>query len=234
MRVAGFTDVLPVEQAKRLCGAWAWLLRRRWPSAIALVLAGFGHGPVLLHRLPVGDRVDETTSKQVSSTASALVSSACYLTGLLAYRRLTGPVVTMCEQIATPWPILSRRRSSGVLIWAIVVSSCPGAFGYKLNNVLSGLKHLRKSWVRLHDQLRVLLCLYAVAAAAKTNPVSQAIGLLQDLHTRWRQTQMMRSRRSTLTQNGVKTRRMTTATSRKFSAPALLPQIPPLRTYRQG
>ena len=39
--------------------------------------------------------------------------------------------------------MLSPRRSSGVLIWAIVVSSCPGVFGYKLNNVFCGLKHLR-------------------------------------------------------------------------------------------
>ena len=30
-----------------------------------------------------------------------------------------------------------------MLIWAIVVSSFPGAFGYKLNKVLSGLKNLR-------------------------------------------------------------------------------------------
>ena len=34
----------------------------------------------MLRRLPVGDRVDEATSKQVSSTASVLVSSACYVT----------------------------------------------------------------------------------------------------------------------------------------------------------
>ena len=173
--------------------------------------------------------------------------------------------------------MLSPRRSSGVLIWAIVVSSCPGAFGYKRNNALSGLKHLRtheyvgqllvdsvdwtvkgpvtpvknreqcdscwsfsttsslqgdgfvvtgnmspsseqqlaatrsiplvtagswttaslstrrfpRSWEEfLHTKcvrmtkLSVLLCLHAVAAAVKTNPVSQAIGLLQDLHTR--------------------------------------------------
>ena len=43
-------------------------------------MVGLGHGPVLLRRLPVNNRVDETTSKQVSSTASAFVSSACYLT----------------------------------------------------------------------------------------------------------------------------------------------------------
>ena len=40
---------------------------------------GLGHGPVLLRRLPVGDQVDEATSKQASSTASVLVSSACFL-----------------------------------------------------------------------------------------------------------------------------------------------------------
>ena len=40
-----------------------------------------------------------------------------------------------------------------------------------------------------------------------------AIGLLQDLHTRWRQTLMIMLRRSTLMQNGVKARRMTMATS---------------------
>ena len=34
----------------------------------------------MLRRLPVGDRVDEATNYQASSTASALVSSACYLT----------------------------------------------------------------------------------------------------------------------------------------------------------
>ena len=54
--------------------------RLPWRFARALVLVGLGHGPVLLRRLPVGDRVDEATSKQASSTASALVSSACYLT----------------------------------------------------------------------------------------------------------------------------------------------------------
>ena len=88
--VAGFSDVLPVEQT-----AWAWLLSWWWPSATLTISSCIGSGglglcPVLLHRLPVGNRVDETSSKQVSSTASALVSSACYLTGLLAHRRLDG------------------------------------------------------------------------------------------------------------------------------------------------
>ena len=54
--------------------------RLPWRFARALVMVGLGHGPVLLRRLPVCDRVDEATSKQVSSTASAFVSSACYLT----------------------------------------------------------------------------------------------------------------------------------------------------------
>ena len=95
-RVAGFTDVWPVEQRKRL----SWSLGLASASMVALgypddlLVHWFWRAlamvPVLLHRLPVGDRVDETTSKQVSSTASALVSSACYLTGLLAHRRLDG------------------------------------------------------------------------------------------------------------------------------------------------
>ena len=65
-----------------------------------MVLAGLAHGPVLLHHLPVGDRVDEITSKQVSSTASALVSSACYL-AVVSWLTvgLTGLVATMYEQI---------------------------------------------------------------------------------------------------------------------------------------
>ena len=54
--------------------------RLPWRFARALVLVGLGHGPVPLRRLPVGGRVDETTRKQSSSTASALVSSVCYLT----------------------------------------------------------------------------------------------------------------------------------------------------------
>ena len=40
---------------------------------------------------------------------------------------------------------------------------------------------------------------------------------------------MLRSRRSTLTRNGVQTRRRLTVTSRKLSTPALLPQMPPSR-----
>ena len=60
--------------------------RLTWRFARSLVLVGFGHGPVLLRRLPVGDRVDEATSKQASSTGIR----ACFICllldrGLLAY-----------------------------------------------------------------------------------------------------------------------------------------------------
>ena len=89
--------------------------------------------------------------------------------------------------------------------------------------VLVGLGHGPVPFRRLPaSALSVLLCFYAVAAAVKINPESQ--GLLQDLHTKWRQTQVLRSRRSTLTRNGVQTRRRLTVTSRKLSTPALLPR----------
>ena len=77
-------DLLPVEQTKRL----SWSLGVASESMVAfgyrgdLLVRWFWWWPwsVLLRRLPVGDRVDEVTSKQASSTASALVSFACYLT----------------------------------------------------------------------------------------------------------------------------------------------------------
>ena len=65
-------------------------------DARALVLVGFGHGPVMLRRLPVGDRVVKVTSKQASSTASVLVSSAWYLT---VVSWLTYPFVYFVEWI---------------------------------------------------------------------------------------------------------------------------------------
>ena len=46
--------------------------RLPWRCVRSLVLVGFGHGPVLLRRLPVGGRVDKATSKQAPYTASAL------------------------------------------------------------------------------------------------------------------------------------------------------------------
>ena len=52
---------------------------------------------------------------------------------------------------------------------------------------------------------------FVFAAIVKINRVSQ--GLLQDLHTRCWQTQMLRSRRSAFTWDGVKTRCKTTCTS---------------------
>ena len=80
--------MLPVEQTKRLS----------WSLGLASVLmVALGYPDELLGHwfwrslamVPFcGDRVDVTTSKQVSSTASALVSSACYLSGLLAHGRL--------------------------------------------------------------------------------------------------------------------------------------------------
>ena len=56
----------------------------------------FARGPVLLCRLPVGDLIDEATSKQASSTASAFVSSACHLTVVFW---LTYPFVYFVECI---------------------------------------------------------------------------------------------------------------------------------------
>ena len=71
------TGRLPVEQTKIELELGLGIcvdgdLRLPWQFARALVLVGLGQGPVLLRRLPVGDRVDEATGKQASCTASAL------------------------------------------------------------------------------------------------------------------------------------------------------------------
>ena len=66
------TERLPVEQTKRL----SWSLGLASVSMVALGYHGdlltrrswwgLGYGPVLLRRFPVGDRVDEATSKHAS------------------------------------------------------------------------------------------------------------------------------------------------------------------------
>ena len=80
----------------------------------------------------------------MSSTASALVYSVCYLT-VVSWLTvgLTGPVATISEQNGYSVADIVAKAVFGRADWAVVVSSCPGVFGFQLNNVLSGLKHLR-------------------------------------------------------------------------------------------
>ena len=85
-------------------------------DARALVLVGLGHGPILLRRLPVGDRVDEVTSKQASSTASALVSSACHLT---VVSWLTYPFEYIIKNVG----LATMYVAEAVFVWAIAAEN---------------------------------------------------------------------------------------------------------------
>ena len=72
--------------------------------------------------------------------------------------------------------------------WAFSTTSSPKGDDFIITGNMSTLSEQQlafataSSWT--DQNLSVLFCLYAVAAVAKTNPESQDIGLLQDLHTR--------------------------------------------------
>ena len=72
---------------------------------LLVVSGGLGHGPVLFCRLPFGDRVDEATSKQASSTASAFVSSASSLTVVswLTYPLVLSSIHEYVGQLLVDW-----------------------------------------------------------------------------------------------------------------------------------
>jgi bacteriorhodopsin len=130
---------LPAEQTKRLSWslglASALMVALGYPGEIqdkllvrwfwwALAMVPFCF---VVFQLMVG--LNEATSKQASSTASALVSSARYLTVVswLTYPfvyiiknvGLAGPVATMSEQIGYSVADVVAKAVFGVLIWAI-------------------------------------------------------------------------------------------------------------------
>ena len=82
------------------------------------------------------------------SLVVVVLSMCSGLNGLVA-EYYTSSTCIPCAKLLKPRSCLHPQVSSMALLWELmsntipVVSSCPGAFGYKRNSVLSGLKHLR-------------------------------------------------------------------------------------------